>query len=113
MPAQARIAIDPKVMLGKPVVRGTRITVELILRKLAEGATQQDPLEAYPHLTVDDVRAAISYAADMIAHEETVQASWASRTMIWSDSVIWGSLTLQSFAPGAGSVLTMAFNDDS
>ena len=72
MRAQDRIAIDPKVMLGKPVIRGTRITVELILRKLAEGATRQDLLEAYPHLTNDDIQAAITYAADTLAHEETV-----------------------------------------
>jgi uncharacterized protein (DUF433 family) len=67
-----RIAINPKVMLGKPVIRGTRITVELILRKLGEGATDQDLLEAYPHLTREDIQAAMTYAADSIAHEETV-----------------------------------------
>jgi len=72
MSMQGRIEIDPKVMLGKPVIRGTRITVELILRKLAEGATQQDLLEAYPHLTGDDIHAAIAYAADVLAHEETM-----------------------------------------
>ena len=64
MPVQARVEINPKVMLGKPVIRGTRITVELILRKLAEGATHQDLLEAYPHLTNDDIQAAITYAGD-------------------------------------------------
>ncbi len=65
-----RIEIDPKVMIGKPVIRGTRITVELILRKLSEGATQSDLLDAYPRLTRADVQAAIRYAADMLAHEE-------------------------------------------
>lgn len=68
-----RIDTDPAVMLGKPVIRGTRITVELLLRKLGEGATVDDLLEAYPHLDRDDVRAALSYAADVMAHEETVQ----------------------------------------
>jgi uncharacterized protein (DUF433 family) len=72
MSTQDRIEINPKVMLGKPVIRGTRITVELVLRKLADGATQQDLLEAYPHLTKDDIQAAIAYAADTLAHEETV-----------------------------------------
>jgi len=67
-----RIEINPKVMLGKPVIRGTRITVELILRKLAEGATTQELLEAYPHLTALDIQAAIAYAADTLAHEETI-----------------------------------------
>jgi uncharacterized protein (DUF433 family) len=71
---QRRIEINPKVLLGKPVIRGTRITVELVLRKLAEGATPADLMEAYPHLSVDDIRAAIAYAADTIAHEETVLA---------------------------------------
>jgi uncharacterized protein (DUF433 family) len=74
MSPQGRIEINPKVILGKPVIRGTRITVELVLRKLAEGATLADPIEAYPHLSVNDIRAAIAYAADTIAHEETVLA---------------------------------------
>jgi len=67
-----RIDINPKVMLGKPVIRGTRITVELILRKLGEGAAPQELLEAYPHITQEDIRAAIAYAADTLAHEEIV-----------------------------------------
>ena len=72
MSALSRIDINSKVMLGKPVIRGTRITVELILRKLAEGATPADLLQAYPHLGTEDIRAAIAYAADTVAHEETV-----------------------------------------
>jgi uncharacterized protein (DUF433 family) len=67
-----RIEINPKVMLGKPVIRGTRITVELILRKLAEGADVAALLRAYPHLTEEDIHAAIEFAADLVAHEETV-----------------------------------------
>jgi len=67
-----RIEINPNVMLGKPVIQGTRITVELILRKLSEGATVADLLDAYPRLTPDDIQAAIGYAADTVAHEETV-----------------------------------------
>jgi uncharacterized protein (DUF433 family) len=53
-----RITIEPDVMQGKPVIRGTRITVDLVLRKLAEGASESDILDAYPHLTVEDIRAA-------------------------------------------------------
>jgi len=64
-----RIEINPQVMLGKPVIRGTRIPVELILRKLSEGATEADLLDAYPRLTVEDIRAALAYAADALAHE--------------------------------------------
>jgi uncharacterized protein (DUF433 family) len=67
-----RIEIDPRVMMGKPVIRGTRITVELLLRKLAEGATEADLFDAYPRLTREDIHAAIGYAADTLAHEETV-----------------------------------------
>jgi uncharacterized protein (DUF433 family) len=67
-----RIEIDPKVMMGKPVIRGTRIPVELLLRKLAEGATEADLVDAYPRLTREDIQAAIGYAADILAHEETI-----------------------------------------
>ena len=66
------IEINPKIMLGKPVIRGTRIPVELILRKLGEGATEQDLLDAYPNLKPDDIRAAMTYAAVVLAHEEIV-----------------------------------------
>ena len=67
-----RITIDPAVMMGKPVIRGTRITVELILGKLAEGASETDLLEDYPHLTAEDIRAAVAYGAASVAHEEVV-----------------------------------------
>ena len=67
-----RIEINPKVMLGKPVIRGTRIPVELILRKLSEGAAEADLLDAYPRLSRRDIQAAIGYAADTVAHEETL-----------------------------------------
>ena len=59
-----RIEINPAVMLGKPLIRGTRIPVEVILRKLGEGATEADLLEAYPRLVRADIQAALSYAAD-------------------------------------------------
>ena len=72
MSVEDRIEINPKVMLGKPVIRGTRITVELLLRKLGEGAIEDDLLDAYPRLTPEDIRAAIRYAADVVSHEETV-----------------------------------------
>ena len=64
-----RIEVNPAVMLGKPVIRGTRIPVELILRKLGEGATETDLLDAYPRLTPEDIKAALAYAADSLAHE--------------------------------------------
>ena len=53
-----RIEINPEVLLGKPVIRGTRIPVELIIRKLSEGATEAELLDAYPRLTRADIEAA-------------------------------------------------------
>ena len=75
MAATDRVVIDPKIMLGKPVIRGTRVTVELILRKLSEGATDRDLLEAYPNLAVEDIRAAAAFAADTLAHEVLLDPS--------------------------------------
>jgi len=76
-----RIEVNPKVMMGKPVIQGTRITVELILRKLSEGAKEEEILEAYPRLTQGDIHAAIRYAADTLAHEETVILSSTKRSV--------------------------------
>jgi len=64
-----RIEMNPEVLLGKPVVRGTRIPVELVLRKLGEGASEADLLDAHPRLTREDIRAALAFAADSLAHE--------------------------------------------
>lgn len=71
---QNRIHTDPAIMFGKPVIRGTRITVELILRKLADGWSRDDLFEAYPHLKPEDVQAALAYAADQMPGA-TVQAA--------------------------------------
>jgi uncharacterized protein (DUF433 family) len=57
-----RIELDPEVMLGKPVIRGTRITVEIILEKIAAGCPIEEVLADYPRLTRDDVLAALAYA---------------------------------------------------
>jgi uncharacterized protein (DUF433 family) len=72
MTVHDRIEMNPKIMLGKPVIRGTRIPVELIVRKMAEGADEKALLQAYPNLTSKDVHAALRYAADSLAHEEVV-----------------------------------------
>jgi uncharacterized protein (DUF433 family) len=79
MAPMGRIEINPRVMLGKPVLRGTRIPVELVLRKLSEGASEADLLDAYPRLTRDDIHAAMRYAADTIAHEEVVYVGTDTR----------------------------------
>lgn len=63
--------IDPKIMVGKPVIKGTRITVELILRQLAQGITFEEILNNYPHLTRRDIYAAIEYATDLVEEEKT------------------------------------------
>ena len=68
------IVRDPKVMLGKPIIKGTRITVELVVRKIADGFSIQDILEAYPHLNMEQVAAALDYAARMIADEVLLEA---------------------------------------
>jgi uncharacterized protein (DUF433 family) len=74
-----KIEVNPKVMMGKPVIRGTRLTVELILRKLSEGTSEVELMEAYPRLTREDIQAAIRYAADTLAHEETIILSSPKR----------------------------------
>ena len=60
-----RISIDPEVCFGRPCIRGTRIWVSLIVDNLAEGVTEEELLEAYPQLKAEDIRAALSYAAEM------------------------------------------------
>ena len=64
-----RITINPKVMVGKPVIQGTRIPVELIVRLLAQGISEPEILRQYPHLQLEDIRAALVYAAAMLANE--------------------------------------------
>jgi uncharacterized protein (DUF433 family) len=69
-----RIVLDPKIMLGKPVIKGTRLTVEIIIEKIAYGATTEDLRRDYPFLTEDDIKAALLYAAKRLAHEEVYVA---------------------------------------
>ena len=63
MPLSERIVIDPDILSGKPVIRGTRLAVEFILELLAAGQTEQDILESYPGLTHPDILACFSYAS--------------------------------------------------
>ena len=69
-----RIVVDPKVMVGKPVVRGTRIPVELVLSRLAHSLDLETLFEDYPRLTIDDVKACIEYAQALVAGEEIFPA---------------------------------------
>jgi uncharacterized protein (DUF433 family) len=68
-PLLERISLDPKVMAGKPVIRGTRIPIELIVRMLAQGIPERDILQEYPRLQADDIHAALAYAAQVLADE--------------------------------------------
>lgn len=67
--APSRIVLDPEVMLGKPVVRGTRITVEHVVGLMAEGWTEAQLLENHPQLTRADIQACLTYARDLVASE--------------------------------------------
>jgi len=71
-----RITINPRVMAGKPVIRGTRITVDLILELLAAGMKPEEIAEDYK-ITIEDVRAALLYAAKILGREEILIASEA------------------------------------
>lgn len=59
-------------MVGKPCIKGTRITVELVLRELGAGHSFADVIDAYPHLTEEDLRAALEFAADHMQHESVL-----------------------------------------
>ena len=65
-----KIEIDPNIMFGKPVIKGTRVTVEQILRKLAGGMTVEEIITDHPHLRKEDILAAQEFAADYLADEE-------------------------------------------
>jgi uncharacterized protein (DUF433 family) len=67
-----RIEINPDIMAGKPVIRGTRVPVEMVLRKLGAGVTPEAILADHPRLTLDDIRAAQAFAADYLADEDIV-----------------------------------------
>ena len=74
MTTHDRISRDPKVMSGKPCIIGTRITVQQILEDISDGMSFKDMLEAYEHVSEGDIRAAVAFAADFIAHEGLVAA---------------------------------------
>ena len=67
-----RIVVNPKVMVGKPVIKGTRIPVDAIIKRLAGGMSLKEILEEYPNLKKEDVKTALEYAARVLAGEEVV-----------------------------------------
>lgn len=68
-----RITVNPEVMVGKPTIRGLRITVEQILKALAGGVTIQDLLEDYPELEPEDIQAVLLYAAELVSEEQVFE----------------------------------------
>jgi len=66
---RARITVDPKILAGKPIIRGMRISVEQIVLDVAAGVPQEELLAEYPGLEPEDIQAALQYAADLVAAE--------------------------------------------
>ena len=72
-----RITIDPKILGGKPVIKGTRISVEFILELYASGATKEEIIKNYSHLTDDDIHAALQYASRFLKNEIVLELDTA------------------------------------
>lgn len=70
-----RIVSDPDIMMGKPTIKGTRITVELILEELGQGLSVEEVLAAHPHLAREQVLAALQFAADYLGDEDVAFGS--------------------------------------
>ncbi len=73
-----RIVINTKVMVGKPVIRGTRIPVDAIIKRIADGMTTKEILEDYPNLTEEDIKAALEYSIELIRGEDVMPLSGES-----------------------------------
>ena len=67
---QSRIVIDPNILVGKPVIKGTRLAVEFIIDLMAQGWSSSDKLRNYPGITNDDIRACLSYASNTLKAEK-------------------------------------------
>ena len=67
-----RIEVNPEVLVGKPIIKGSRISVELILDRLADGWSMEDVLSSYPHISKEDVLAALSFASELFKEETFV-----------------------------------------
>lgn len=70
-----RIIMDPGVLTGKPIIKGTRISVELVIDRLAQGWSREQVIEQYDHLTTDDIQACLAYASDMLKSEKVFPIS--------------------------------------
>ncbi len=69
---EERIVVNPKIMVGKPIIRGRRIPVDAKLKRLADGMSLGEILEEYPNLTGEDIRAALRYVSEVVAGEEII-----------------------------------------
>ncbi len=67
---KTRIVVNPEIMVGKPIIKGTRIPVDAIIKRIAEGMTTDELLEDYPNITKEDIKAALRYAAKVISGED-------------------------------------------
>jgi uncharacterized protein (DUF433 family) len=67
---RSRIVIDPKILVGKPLIRGTRISVEFVVDLLAAGWSHEQVLESYPHISEQDIRACLAYAGELLHGEQ-------------------------------------------
>jgi uncharacterized protein (DUF433 family) len=70
-----KIDVNPDIMLGKPIIKGTRITVEFILQRLSEGMGTDELLIAYPNIKIEDIYAVLAYSADVVSREEIIAIS--------------------------------------
>jgi uncharacterized protein (DUF433 family) len=73
-----RITVDPKVLVGKPIIRGTRISVELLMERLADGWSTEQILESYPRVTREDVLTAIAFVTEVFREEDYIAIEKAS-----------------------------------
>lgn len=67
---RSHIVVDPKILVGKPVIRGTRISVEFVVGLLAAGWSHEQLLESYPHISEQDIRACLAYAGELLREEQ-------------------------------------------
>ncbi len=86
-----RIAVDPGVLVGKPVIKGTRIAVELVIDLLARGYTKEQILDQYDHITAEDIQACLAYASETLQPRSARYTGSVQRGLIQSDpSVMMG-----------------------
>lgn len=84
---QLQIVSDPKILGGKPVIAGTRISVELILDRIASGMSIKEILKDYPHLTASQIQAAISYARNLVIRKPSKRGTQAEMTTLYTHEI--------------------------